>query len=401
MAEANIKAVRWLEFSHFVIDCYPGFIAPMLPFITAKIGIEMAAAMLIISMANISSYLLQPVFGYFADRCQKRFFIFWGIIIASVFIPLMSVAQSFAALSAAIILGEIGVGFFHPQATSFVPIFCKNPEQERFHMGFFLSMGSVAYGVGALVATKIYDVFGEQMLIATSIFGIITAFSMFVFVPKISCEQKEEKKRIHFGEGIKAILSHKIVLTLVFASIVKSIIVSSYTLIMPFYWKNIGLSAFKIGIISCIFLATSTLGMLAAHKIEKLIGSRNTFYFSFVTSFITALATIVLLKVNLYLAIFMYGLLGFLIFITQPVNVVMSQKLLPEYKSLISGFVGGFTWGIVGVMLPVIAFVTEKTDILTTLAFVSAIPLIFCYWVKNIPLKPIEQGEFSCEKNGV
>ena len=134
MPAPNLKAVKWLEFSHFVIDCYPGFIAPLLPFITAKIGVEMAAAMLIISIANISSYLLQPIFGYMADKSKKRFFIFWGILIASVFIPLMGYAQNFATLTIAIILGEIGVGFFHPQATSFVPIFCENSEQEKFHM---------------------------------------------------------------------------------------------------------------------------------------------------------------------------------------------------------------------------------------------------------------------------
>ena len=390
MAEANIRAVKWLEFSHFMIDFYPGFIAPMLPFIASKIGVEVAAAMTIISLANISSYLMQPVFGYIADRCQKRFFIFWGIIIASVFIPLMGYAQNFTTLTIAIILGEIGVGFFHPQATSFVPIFCKNVEQEKFHIGCFLSMGSVAYGVGALVSTKIYDLFGEHMLVVTSVFGILTALSMFLFVPKLSGEAKTNSSKILFKEGIISIFSHNIVRTLVSASIVKSVIVSSFTLVMPFYWKSIGLSAFKTGSISCIFLATSTLGMLAADKIEKNIGSRNTFYFSLVAGAVSALTTIFLLKINLYIAIVAYGAIGFFIFIIQPVNVVMAQKLLPEYKSLISGVVGGFTWGVVGIMLPLIGFITEKIGILQTLAFVSLIPLIFCYWVKIIPKESVK-----------
>lgn len=391
MAEANIKAVRWLEFSHFIIDCYPGFIAPMLPFITAKIGVEMAAATLIISIANISSYLMQPLFGYMADRCQKRFFIFWGIIIASIFIPMMGYAKNFTTLTIAIVFGEIGVGFFHPQATSFIPKFCKDSNQEKWDIGCFLSMGSVGYGVGALVSTKIYDLFGEQMLILTSLIGILTAVAMFIFVPKVSFENKNQKERVHLSEAIKNIFSHKIVKTLVFASIVKSIIVSSFTLIMPFYWKSIGLSASKIGIISCIFLTTSTVGMLAAQKIEKAVGSRNTFYLSFITTFITAMMTIWFLHINLYIAIILYGLIGFFVFITQPVNVVMSQKLLPKYKSLISGVVGGFTWGIVGVMLPLLSKIAESTSILKMLFIVSFIPLIFCYWVRIIPKKSIEE----------
>ena len=367
MAENNIKAVNWLHFSHFIIDCYPGFIAPMLPFITAKIGIEMAAAMTIISIANVSSYLLQPVFGYFADRCQKRFFIFWGIIIASIFIPMMGLAKSYLALTLAIVIGEIGVGFYHPQSTSFVPLFCKNSEQSKLNMGIFLSMGSFAYGVGALIATRLYDMFDETVLIYTSVVGILTAFSMFFFVPKVSCDSSVKKHKTPLGEVLRDIFSNSLERILIYSSIVKSIIVSSFTMIMPFYWKSIGFNATKIGIIGCVFLATSTAGMILSPKIEKYIGSRN-----------------------IYIAILLYGAIGFLIFTVQPINVVMSQKLLPQHTSMISGVVGGFTWGVVGVMLPVLGFFADKVGILQALIAISCIPLIFCYWVKEIPKRPID-----------
>lgn len=385
MSNADIRAVRWLQLSHLIIDCYPGFIAPMLPFITAKIGVEMSAAMIIISVANISSYLLQPIFGYFADKCRKRFFIFWGIIIASVFIPMMSLAQSFATLTIAIVLGEIGVGFFHPQSTSFVPKFCKTTEQSKWDMGCFLSMGSVGYGIGALVSTNLYDHFGAESLIYTSIVGILTACSMFLFVPKVSADSSEKKEVPPVFECFYEIFSNSLERILVFSSIVKSIIVSSFTMIMPFYWKSINLNAGKIGLISCIFLTTSTIGMIASPKIEKYIGSRNVFYVSFLSILPLALAMMFFIKINFAIAITFYGLIGFFIFITQPVNVVMSQKILPKYQSLISGVVGGFTWGIVGVMLPVISKFTEYTGILNGLLIISLIPIVMCIWVKEIP----------------
>ena len=390
MAENNIKAVNWLHFSHFIIDCYPGFIAPMLPFITAKIGVEMAAAMTIISIANVSSYLLQPVFGYFADRCQKRFFIFWGIIIASIFIPMMGLAKSYLALTLAIVIGEIGVGFYHPQSTSFVPLFCKNSEHSKLNMGIFLSMGSFAYGVGALIATRLYDMFDETVLIYTSVVGILTAFSMFFFVPKVSCDTSVKKHKTPLGEVLRDIFSNSLERILIYSSIVKSIIVSSFTMIMPFYWKSIGFNATKIGIIGCVFLATSTAGMILSPKIEKYIGSRNTFYLSFLSILPLALATVWFISRNIYIAILLYGAIGFLIFTVQPINVVMSQKLLPQHTSMISGVVGGFTWGVVGVMLPVLGFFADKVGILQVLIAISCIPLIFCYWVKEIPKRPMD-----------
>lgn len=385
------KAVNWLIFSHFIIDCYPGFIAPLLPFIASKVGITMKDAMAIISIANISSYLLQPIFGYFSDKCRKRFFIFWGIIIASVFLPMMGLAESFLALSVAIVLGEIGVGFFHPQSTSFVPRFCKDNEDATWSMGIFLSMGSIGYGVGALVATNIYERFGEQAIMYTAIIGVMTALSMFLFVPKVSCDETDEQKeKISLITSIREIFSLRLERILIASSIAKSIVVSSYTLIMPFFWKSINLSASKIGLISCAFLATSTLGMIAAPKFEKKIGSRNTFYFSFLLTLPLALAMAFFMGRNLPVAIVLYSIIGFVIFLTQPINVVMSQKLLPKYKSTISGVVGGFTWGIVGALLPILSFFMEKISILNGMLVVAAIPLVMCIWVREIPEKPLD-----------
>lgn len=384
------KAVNWLIFAHFIIDCYPGFIAPLLPFIASKVGITMKEAMAIISIANISSYLLQPIFGYFSDKCKKRFFIFWGIIIASIFLPMMGIAESFFALTVAIVLGEIGVAFFHPQATAFVPKFCKNTESATWHTGVFLSMGSISYGVGALIGTNLYQYFGSEAILFTSVMGISTALGMFACVPKTSCEKEEIKEKISLFAAMRDIFSLRLERILIASSISKSIVVSSYTLIMPFFWKNIGLSASKIGLINCAFLVTSTLGMIAAPKFEQKIGSRNTFYFSFLLTLPLALAMVFFMKINIFAGIAVYSIIGFVIFLTQPINVVMSQKLLPKYKSTISGVVGGFTWGIVGAILPLLSWFMEKTGIMFGLIIVTLIPLIMCIWVKEIPEKPLD-----------
>ena len=390
MIKADIKSVRWLQYAHFIIDCYPGIIAPLLPFIAVKINVPMAAAMLIISISNITSYLFQPLFGYFADRYQKRFFIFWGIILASVFIPLIGMAQNIFALTFAIILGEIGVGFFHPQGTSFLPLFCKNAEQSKLNMGIFLSMGSAGYGIGALVATRIYDLFGSESMVYLSIVGVFSAISMFLFVPKVSKDPSQKKLSIPLKECVIEIFSHKIERTLVFASIVKSMMITSFFMITPFYWKSIGFSASKIGMISCLFEITSMIGMIISPKVEKYVGTRNIFYIAFLSILPIAILMKYMVPINIYIAIFLYSLIGFLAFLTQPVNVVMSQKLLPKYKSMISGIVGGFTWGIVGIMLPLLSLFAQKVGIMTGLCTMALVPLIFCYWVKIIPQKPIE-----------
>ena len=69
------KAVKWLSAAHFTTDAYSGFLHPVMPFIAAKIGISMGVAALLMSLSQLFSQLLQPIFGFFADNIAKRSFV--------------------------------------------------------------------------------------------------------------------------------------------------------------------------------------------------------------------------------------------------------------------------------------------------------------------------------------
>ncbi|MBR3889967.1 hypothetical protein IKJ53_05575, partial [bacterium] len=86
------KAINWLSLGHLICDSYTGFVNPIMPFIAAKLGITLAMATVVLSISNIFSSLLQPIFGFFANNMLKRLFIFWGLILVSIFIPLTPLA---------------------------------------------------------------------------------------------------------------------------------------------------------------------------------------------------------------------------------------------------------------------------------------------------------------------
>ncbi|MEI8378293.1 MAG: MFS transporter, partial [bacterium] len=84
--QKNKQAVKCLTIGHFMIDSYAGFLAPILPFIASKIGISLALAGSVISISHLLSSMTQPFFGFLADKIKKRFFIFWGMLLACVFL---------------------------------------------------------------------------------------------------------------------------------------------------------------------------------------------------------------------------------------------------------------------------------------------------------------------------
>ena len=149
-----------------------------MPFIASKLGFTMALATVLVAITQICSNMLQPVFGFFADNILKRFFIFWGLILVSTFIPLTPNAPNIPVLIIFMILGSLGGSFFHPQSIGFVNYF-SSKEDCTDNMGVFMSLGSLGFAFGPLLAALITQVLGLGMIAYTSIFGLILAFSMF------------------------------------------------------------------------------------------------------------------------------------------------------------------------------------------------------------------------------
>lgn len=59
-----------------------------------------------------------------------------------------------------------------------------------------------------------------------------------------------------------------------------------------------------------------------------------------------------------------------------PVTMNMAQAVLPQYKSIIGGFINGFSWGVVAIAMTIIGFVAQATNIAVVLAVIAFIPAI-------------------------
>jgi hypothetical protein len=67
-----------------------------------------------------------------------------------------------------------------------------------------------------------------------------------------------------------------------------------------------------------------------------------------------------------------------------PITMSMAQKVLPEYKSIIGGFINGFSWGVVALLMTVIGYVAQATSIVPVLVAISFIPAISSRIVKYL-----------------
>ncbi len=371
----------WLGGAHFVNDIYTGFLNPIMPFIAAKIGITMAVATVILSMSHIFSSLLQPIFGYFADNIYKRAFIFWGLLFTSCFIPLAPASKSLLWMIIFIILGSLGSSLFHPQALGLANKF-SGQNTSKF-LGIFIAMGTLGYSVGPLMSAYVAQFFGLNKMPVLSAIGIFWALIMFKFVPKMSNSVIKTDK-FKLNTAFKRILSNKKLNILNVISMLKSLISTSCFILLPFLWKNMGYTPFFIGTALFIFIFVGGIGSLLSNKFEKIVGTKNVFYFSMISTLPLMLLFVLTYKTFPVFSFAVYFIMGFVTMLAVPVTMNMAQSIMPEYKSIIGGFINGFSWGIVALIMSLNGYVAQTFGITKVLLGVSFIPAVFSVFVKYL-----------------
>lgn len=378
----NKRALIWLSGAHFINDIYTGVLNPIMPFIAAKIGISMAIATIILTISHIFSSLLQPLFGFFADNIVKRSFIFWGLILSSIFIPLSALAHNPFILVLFIIFGSIGSSLFHPQALGFASKFAQKDSAGK-SMAVFVAMGTLGYSMGPVVSSAITQFLGMPKMPLMTFLGIVWALIMFSFVPKLSLSEKVINK-INFKTAFRRILTNRKLNILNVIAMLKTMIMSACFILLPFLWKNMGYKPFYIGMALFMFIFAGGIGSLISGHIEKNIGAANVFYISMISTFPLMILFILTCSSHPTLSLGIFVIMGFITMMATPVTMVMAQNVIPEYKSIISGFINGFSWGIVAIAMSLLGFIAEKFGITNVLIFVSIIPAVCSILVKEL-----------------
>lgn len=358
MQNADKRALVGLSTGHFMVDWYASILVPLYPAITAKLGISLSAISTIIAFGHMLSSMLQPFFGYISDKLRHRTFMFWGLVMASVFIPLTVITNSSRLLALFLITGMCGNAFFHPQVTCLVNTFSYNNPKLTKYMGVFLGLGTIGYAVGPVCSSFAAQNFGDSSLLWFMIPGLIAAILVYFLVPKIPndtiCPSREK-----FLPIMKEILSSKICLGLILIAVVKSGVSISFGTYVPFILEKNGFALNQIGVIATLFFTLSGIATIYSSKLEEKIGGANIIRLSFLSVLPMTLMFLYFIDKLPALAVVLFILTGFFIFLSVSVTLVSAQKLMSKNRGVISGVMQGFSWGLGALFLAPMGYVGQ------------------------------------------
>jgi MFS family permease len=99
---ANARLIGLLALGHLIVDVNQGSLSAVLPFAKSAHRLSYAQVGILVLMANVTSSIIQPIFGYVADRTSRRWILPASLLVSGAGIGLTGLAGSYETLLAAI-----------------------------------------------------------------------------------------------------------------------------------------------------------------------------------------------------------------------------------------------------------------------------------------------------------
>ena len=175
--------VYLLSLGHLSVDLAPGALPAILPFLVLYNGLSYTEIAGLMFASSCLSSIVQPVFGFWADKSSKTWFMALGILMSGLGLGLSGLASSYWLIFLAITVMGIGSSIFHPVAAQTVN---RVSEHKATGMGIFSVGGNLGFGVAPLIAAAALSAWQTPGTVVFAVWGILTAAMMFWAVPKMT-----------------------------------------------------------------------------------------------------------------------------------------------------------------------------------------------------------------------
>jgi FSR family fosmidomycin resistance protein-like MFS transporter len=369
-ARPDMRLLGLLALGHMVIDINQGSLPAILPVLKDALNLSYAATGVIVLTANVTSSLIQPLFGYFADKTARRWLLPLSVLLSSLGLAFLGVAPSYAAVLALVMITGFGVAAYHPEGYRTATAVAG--DRKTTGVSIFSTGGNVGIALGPPLLTALLIGFGPAGSLGMLVPGLLVAGLLTAVLPRLSAPAPAVARARANAAGARTMVGAMSILILVVA--IRSWTQLGFTTFMPFYWKDVLHGDPRlVGTLLAVFLGSGAIGTLAAGPVADRVGVRR----SVVGVFLLAapLAFAFLFVSGGVLAFVLLGLLGFVLVSTFTMSVVLGQAYLPRNPGMASGLIVGFAIGAGGIGASALGWVADHWGLTTALGISAAMPL--------------------------
>ena len=165
-------------------DLNLGSLPAVLPFLVSLHGFDYKSVAGLVFASCCLSTVVQPYFGWLADRVRRHWFMGAGVLIAGLSFALVGFLENYWAIFLAVLATGFGSTVFHPEAAKLVH--AASAGKRATGMSLFSVGGKAGFGAGPILAVLLVTLFGLKGLAFYGILALVFGSLLFVFAPVLS-----------------------------------------------------------------------------------------------------------------------------------------------------------------------------------------------------------------------
>lgn len=362
--------------SHFLNDMIQSIIPSIYPIIKDKFDFSFAQIGIITLVFQMTSSILQPFTGLYADRHPRPYALSIGMCFTLTGLLMLAFADNYLLILLAVSIVGFGSSVFHPTASRVAQLASggrKSLAQAIFQVG-----GNGGSALGPLLAALIILPFGQHAISWFAIAALLAAIIMVRLgawykerlVYSVKHPQKATRLNTHISKRAKY-GALGILILLVFSKYFYTSCITSYFTF--FLIDKFGITVQASQICLFVFLAAFAIGTLAGGMFGDRFGRKYVIWFSILGAAPFAIA---MPYANFTLTIVCTFLSGLIIASAFSSIVVYATDLMPDKVGLIAGIFFGLMFGLGGLGSAFFGWLADLTSIEFIFQVSAFLPLL-------------------------
>ena len=362
--------------SHFLNDMIQSIIPSIYPILKDKFGFSFAQIGIITLIFQMTSSILQPFTGLYADKHPRPYALSIGICFTLVGLLVLAFAENYLLILLSVSVVGLGSSIFHPTASRVAQLASggkKSLAQSIFQVG-----GNGGSALGPLLAAAIILPFGQHSISFFALAALLAAIIMVRlgswYKARMAYATKHPQKTVGININISKRAKYgalAILIMLVFSKYFYTSCITSYFTF--FLIDKFGISVGASQLCLFVFLAAFAIGTVAGGLLGDKFGRKYVIWFSILGS---APFALIMPYANFAWTIVCTFLSGLIIASAFSSIVVYATDLMPDKVGLIAGIFFGLMFGLGGLGSAFFGWLADKTSIEFIFKVSSYLPLL-------------------------
>lgn len=390
----NKKQMALITIGHLSCDINHGALPATLPFFIAAYGFNyQTAAGIMFAFACLSS-LIQPIFGYLADKYPRPWVVPLSIVLGGGGLAATGFVSDYWTIFAFVMVSGVGAALFHPEAARFANK--ASGDKKGTGLSIFSVGGNSGFVLGPIVAASSLEFFGLR---GTAVFGVFGLTMAAILLYQLSTRQGHAKHALKnsaamsktaSAENVKNATTHAAdnvdeeihgencwfdFSKLTGIIITRSTVFVACNTFIPLYWiHQFGMEtksgALMLSLFCTVGVCFNILGGIMADRIGFLAIIRWSYVILFPAVLFFGVTT------NPYIACALMVPMAMGLYASFSSMVVLGQKYLAKNIGFASGVTLGLATSMGGMMAPLLGWVADNYGLSGALQVLSGVVFV-------------------------